>query len=197
MIELVLEEGFVSFWNILVDGSLYARLKKTAFTRQSFQKALAESQGLPEVLFRLARLYGLRLLSKQAYHSHALQTKVLSVGFSEDACSRALLFLQEKGYLDDEAYCRRKVESLQRAGKSPKEIAYRLKQKGMKAGSFQGDELELLRLCLSKKYPKWKSMLLDAKLRNKLFCALLRRGFSIESVQKIVKHGTSEDRDYF
>lgn len=192
MIDLIVEEGFIPFWNVRVDGQVCARIRKSAFSRASFRENLEVGE-ITSVLTRLACLYALRLLAKQSYHSHTLRLKLTSAGFPLESSDRAIFSLQEKGYLDDAAYCQRKIEGMKRVGKSPKEIAYRLKQKGIKAGPFQTDESESLSICLNKKYPQWKTLIQEPKLRAKLFQALLRRGFSLDSVRKIIAHDLYEE----
>lgn len=192
-IELVLEEGCVPYWKVCVEGELYARIKKSAFPRASFQQAVRERESLHEIFFFLAKRYAFRLLSKKSYHSQELLSKLTGVGFPTEAGERVILSLQESGYVDDEAYCQRKMDSMARKGKSPKEIAFRLKQKGVKNLPIQGDEEASFRLCLSKKYPTWQDMLSQPLLRAKLYRALLRRGFSLECVQKNLHSVTPEE----
>lgn len=192
-IELVLEEGSTSYWTIREGDEMCIRMKKSAFTRASFQQAVQEKGSLEEILFFLAKRYAFRLLSKKSYHSNELLSKLLRVGFPEATGEQVIPSLRASGYIDDSAYCQRKVDSMTRSGKSPKEIAFRLKQKGVKTLSCQGDEDEAFRLCLNKKYPAWKTMITQPLLRAKLYRALLRRGFSLECVQKNLRFATPEE----
>lgn len=185
-IRLEREEGYISFWRVFVQDELYARIKKSAFSETSFRKASQESrcalgkEDVGDVLFLLARSYALRLLAKKSYHSHILKEKLLSVGFSSQIVKQTLSFIQEKGYLNDEAYCQRQIEKMKQSGRSPKEIGFRMK-KISPQGVFCNED-ELFQMCLRKKYPRWASMVKDPRLKAKLIRSLLRRGFSLDCV---------------
>lgn len=188
MIEYTKQEGVLSFWCFWLDQELYARIRKHMCTEPFLQKAFEKSQScsdkeaLDHVLFLVASTYSLVLLSKQNYSSYKLVLKLKQLGIPKEAAQKAVVAVQEKGYIDDEALCTRRIEVLKRSGKSSKEIASRLKQDGFVASVPLGSDEEALFLCLHKKYPQWKEMLRDHRLKTKLISGLIRRGFSTDVV---------------
>lgn len=187
MIELSREEGFLTYWVFSIDGFPYAKLRQVVGTRAIIKEALQQAEGAKDeervdaVLLKLARSYGFKLLSRQAYHSQALKLKMKQAGLSKVACDAAARFLQEKGYLDDDAYVRGRVRSWKAVGKSQRDIGFRLKKMGVSSTEEMTDD-ESLRICLTKKYPKWQILLQDRKSKMKLIAALMRRGFSSDAI---------------
>lgn len=187
MSKVSLEEGVLPCWVFSIEGSPVVKVRKgvgtKAFITELLQQAKLQSDEsvLDFVLFRLARSYALKLLSRQAYHSQTLQRKLKQAGFSLMACEKALCFLQEKGYLDDESFLAGRVKSWTSSGKSKRDIAFRLQKMGVRTfASIHEDES--LSICLNKKYPKWPELLQDRKSKAKLVAALMRRGFSYEVI---------------
>lgn len=192
MIEFAFQEGILSYWCFSIDGHPYIKVRTVVGSRSSIREALQKSEGqsdeerLSSALLLLARSYSLKLLSRQAYHSSSLLVKMKQAGLPKEACAGAIQFCKEKGYLDDEMFLQSKIRSLKGAGKSQKEIAFRVKKMGVSYCDSGGDK-EALLLCLSKKYPKWKILLKDQKNKRKLIGALLRRGFSSELIWSVLE----------
>lgn len=193
MIQYRLEKGVYSFWSVWLDDLLVAKLKKGVATKACFDEALSLTQGesdtkrLDSLFEKVAFSYSLKLLTRQSYHSSRLLAKLQEGGLPKEASVRALSSLQAKGYLDDQSFVRDRVKKWQRAGKSEKEIGYRLQGLHERLPGGVRDEKSALFNCLNKKYPTWQCLIQEPSTRRRLFSALLRRGFSSDTLFQVFR----------
>ena len=102
--------------------------------------------------------------------------------------------LKELGYIDDEMYAKRFIESRNRSRpKGKKLIQMELKRKGISSDIIENidgsNDLELARGVAQKKYLLWKKLpVLEQK--KKLFGLLQRRGFSSTVVFRVIDEVT-------
>ena len=102
--------------------------------------------------------------------------------------------LKELGYIDDEMYAKRFIESRNRSRpKGKKLIQMELKRKGISSDIIENidgsNDLELARGVAQKKYLLWKKLpVLEQK--KKLFGILQRRGFSSTVVFRVIDEVT-------
>ena len=102
--------------------------------------------------------------------------------------------LKELGYIDDDMYAKRFIESRNRSRpKGKKLIQMELKRKGISSDIIENidgsNDLELARGVAQKKYLLWKKLpVLEQK--KKLFGLLQRRGFSSTVVFRVIDEVT-------
>lgn len=116
---------------------------------------------------------------------------------SEEIVSAALTRLKELGYIDDEIYTKRFIESRNRSRpKGKKLIQLELLRKGVsrdiidsvdrEMGESEGPtDIELARGVAQKKYSLWKKLPIPEQ-KKKLFGFLQRRGFSSTVVFRVI-----------
>lgn len=133
--------------------------------------------------------FALRKLSRRAMHSQRLYTLMEEAGFDEKECSQALLYLREKGFLDDESYSASFVQGWQKRGKSRRQILEKAKVQCMDVGELAthfGDEKQVLEELIAKRY----SLLLQKNGsyidKQKAIQSLMRRGFSYHTIVEIL-----------
>ena len=117
------------------------------------------------------------LLARRSYFSKELKTKLLEKGYPQDEIKNLLAELTKRGWLNDQELAKRYCERLQQRGYGPRLITLKLREK---AGSLDIEPLEeseeaVLSL-IRKRYMPIQ--------RDKVFRALLRRGFSFELINK-------------
>jgi SOS response regulatory protein OraA/RecX len=132
----------------------------------------------------------LSTLARKACHSHQIHTLLKKHFVSEEISRKILSLFREKGYLDDDFWTKGRISSLRARGKSSREIAFRLKREGISHSALGNDEDVLARL-ISKKYPSLLEKNLSQKDQAKIFRALLRRGFSLQNIQKFLSNKSS------
>lgn len=133
----------------------------------------------------------LSCLSRRSYHSLELQKKLKEKGVSEEEIPPVIEKLRRDGYLDDEAFEARFVESFCRKGKGPHLLQGALYEKGLislysrlKEKVLQGKDG-----ALEREIAKFRGDLTDPKEKRRLILRLQRKGFDIEEVLQVVKQG--------
>lgn len=129
--------------------------------------------------------------------------KLKAAGFGEESIEKALSNLKEYGLIDDNRYALNLAERCIAAGKSKREIYFKLMQKGVPKGiisevlSESGiSEEEQIALLLRKKYA---NKLCDKESVSRVYAALVRKGFSYGAVRNALKkynEQTEFEEDY-
>jgi regulatory protein len=136
--------------------------------------------------------YAFRLLKYRPRSEYELRQRLKRRGFTESTIRESLLFLKEKGLVDDYEFARIWVES---RIKRPLGI-YRLKQelkiKGIDKNLIEQvierirsrySEEETIKGLISRRWEKLKHI--DSqKAKRRIFLYLLRRGFSSDKIQE-------------
>lgn len=131
----------------------------------------------------------MRRVNDYAYHNPEWQ-KAEAVAWIETI----LADFERYGYLDDNRYAEMKVKAYAAAGKSPRYIAGRLKQKGigestvaalLEEQEYQPTEAAL-QLARKKKIGPFRPEETRAEFRQKDMAALLRAGFDYDTVCEIL-----------
>ncbi len=156
-----------------------------------------------EVLVKRARLYAMNLLRKQDRTERNLKIKLAEALYSDDLVDQAINYVKEFGYLDDARYSFNYIRLC--VGKhSIPEIKHKLSEKGVSAENIEegfrqakeegfiedNSEDELIEKLIRKKYHN-PCELKDAD-KDKLFAFMYRKGFTVQSVEKVLKRILTE-----
>lgn len=144
-----------------------------------------------EIVLKRARLRAMHLLNDMDRTEGQLRQKLKQNGYTEDIINQALDYVKSFGYINDENYIRRFVES-RMDKKSRKEIYAVLCQKGLKGSEIEQimeevydghSEEEALREIIRKK--RWDLESADEKQRQKICGYLMRKGFRYEDIRRL------------
>ena len=134
-----------------------------------------------------AKSRALWYLSRSDLSEKKLKEKLTQGGFKPKACEAAVLRMKELGLINDERLAERLYEYLSSTGASKKEIIYKLQNKGIPyqtvkylAEEDTSDESEKVKNLIETKYA---SKLKDEGGVQKVFAALLRKGYSYSDVR--------------
>lgn len=147
---------------------------------------------------KTARECALTLLEFRDRTEQELCRKLKERGYSTQEIEETVLFLKEYRYLDDEAYAGRYIRSFG-AKKSRRQIRADLERKGVSREVIDlqlseeevDEESQIRKLLLKKGYEPGKRM--EAAEYRRLMGALGRRGFSMETVRRVMD-GMQEER---
>lgn len=149
--------------------------------------------------YRKALNKGFTLLGVRDHSEYELYTKLLK-NFDEHTSAQAVARIRELGYLDDGAFARRYTEELLRKGKSAGEIRRRLSEKRISRetaeeilSDLETDERPLIAELIEGKYAV---KLREPNGRQKVYAALLRRGFRSSDVSAALREFEVEDIEY-
>lgn len=144
-----------------------------------------------EIVLKRAKLRAMHLLNDMDRTEGQLRQKLKQNGYTEDIINQALDYVKSFGYINDENYIRRFVES-RMDKKSRKEIYAILCQKGLKGSDIEPimeeayaehSEEEALREIIRKK--RWDLEGADEKQRQKICGYLMRKGFRYEDIRML------------
>ena len=137
-----------------------------------------------------AKSRALWLLDRYAYSERRLFEKLKQAGFCEQTAARVIERLKELSLIDDFSLASRFAEDLARRGVSKREAYGKLYLKGFSADTVKAaleqtgfDEAAQIKELLEKKY---KSKLLSGDT-DKVYAALVRKGFSYSAVREALK----------
>ncbi len=168
-----------AFWEVVLNGTVVREIRITfPFKRMpaSF-KALDEIDAwLEKEEYKLAKAYAYRLLNQRSYSKKALQQKLQLKGFSKEQSTKVIGEIDKLGYLPDADLAASIVRSKLRQGYGPFYIKKVLKEKGLDAYPITIDET-----ALKAALQKWDAKL-KSKEKPKAIAFLLRKGFSLETV---------------
>jgi len=145
---------------------------------------------------RTANTIALDYLSYRARTEHEVQQKLIRSGFDASIAERTVDRLRALDYLDDAAYARAYVEArFRNRGYGPRRLRSDLLRRGVPARIIDAaldavvnpeDVLEAARLHAAKRWPRLATETDPNKRRKKLSEYLVRRGFSYDTVRRIV-----------
>ena len=148
-----------------------------------------DDETLQKLIARAISYISFRPRSGKEIHEYLLKR---IKGDTEEYVRLAEARLKELGYIDDETYAKRFIESRNKSRpKGKKLIKFELLKKGVSQDiidcvSTDGPtDIELARMVAQKKYSLWKKLpILEQK--KKLFGLLQRRGFSSNVIFRII-----------
>lgn len=198
MIVTKLEPLAKTRYKVYLDGQFAFVLYRGELSRYQ----LAEGKNISDELFleirngvvlKRAKLRCLHLLKDVDRTEVQLTTKLQQGGYTDDLITEALEYVKSFGYLNDENYAARYVES-QKKRKSKKEVYASLIHKGVSrdiideafSSSYDSeDECEAIKTLLNKKRFDPQKALPDEK--RKIFAYLSRKGFRYENILKVLQ----------
>lgn len=120
--------------------------------------------------------------------------KIIGLGFPEHIAQQLVQELTEKGYLDDREYCCSYLKAAAAKGYSRSRIQMELRHKGVDEtvlreilAEFPADDISSARKVLNKKLRTG-----GERDYNKLYAFLMRKGFSGETVRKVLQETERE-----
>lgn len=182
-------------YNIYVDGEFYSGLDMETIVKASLKVgSIVDEKKLKELVFesekRSAFSKASDLLSRQMYSEKDLISKLIKKGYSKEVAKAAASQLSEYKYISDEEYAKLYVES--KPLKSKREIKNKLMQKGVSredieqaTSAISQEDEEKRAFSLAKKYVGNKEI--DENALRKLYAFLYRKGFTQESIQKVIR----------
>jgi len=147
------------------------------------------------------RNYACKLLKYRSRSEKEIREKLKQKKFSESTITDTLCWLKEKKYLDDRKFAQEWRESRKRKGYSEKYIRWELKQKGILTEIVNSDfdeqeellpDKEVAKKLVEKKIKQYKN-LEPEKRKQRIQNLLLRRGFSWEIIEEILKKNDYTD----
>lgn len=185
-------------FKVYLDGQFAFTLYKGELFRYRIQEdgELSEEvyQEIREkVVLKRAKLRAMHLLNDMDRTESQLRTKLLNGDYPADIVDEAIAYVKSFGYINDESYIRRFIES-KRNSKSKKEIYALLMKKGVDMEQVQEilseyysaeDSLNAIRDLLRKKRYDPKSAT-DQEMR-KIYGYLARKGFGYEDIRQVIQ----------
>lgn len=159
-------------------------------TEQDLNLHLAESD------YIRAKSRGMWFLDRADYSEKTLYEKIIAGGISATAAARAISRIKELGLLDDKRLALRLAEQMSEANVSKREAYAKLYQKGIPANVIKlvleevtFDEVTQVEAVIQKKY---RYKMTDKAQIQKVYAALIRKGFSYSAVSSAIKKYTQE-----
>lgn len=185
-------------FKVYLDGQFAFTLYKGELFRYRIQEdgELSEEvyQEIREkVVLKRAKLRAMHLLNDMDRTESQLRTKLLNGDYPADIVDEAIAYVKSFGYINDESYIRRFIES-KRNSKSKKEIYALLMKKGVDMEQVHEilseyysaeDSLNAIRDLLRKKRYDPKSAT-DQEMR-KIYGYLARKGFGYEDIRQVIQ----------
>ena len=185
-------------FKVYLDGQFAFTLYKGELFRYRIQEdgELSEEvyQEIREkVVVKRAKLRAMHLLNDMDRTESQLRTKLLNGDYPADIVDEAIAYVKSFGYINDESYIRRFIES-KKNSKSKKEIYALLMKKGVDMEQVQEilseyygaeDSLNAIRDLLRKKRYDPKSAT-DQEMR-KIYGYLARKGFGYEDIRQVIQ----------
>ena len=138
-----------------------------------------------------AKARALWYLDRMDYSEKALFDKLTQKGFEKKACSAVIAKFVELGFLDDRRFGERLCEKLLTSGSSKRAAMQKMYQKGLPYDLCRelleendSDEEDAILKLIEKKYAQ---KLGDKENYQKVYAALVRRGFSYGDVSRALK----------
>ncbi len=141
--------------------------------------------------YRRAKARALWYLDRQDHTEKALYQKLLRGGFPERESAKVIARLKEVGLLDDNRYTQNYCERLLESNISKREALQKMLQKGVPYDlaksvlqNTETDESAQIKNIIEKKY---RNKLSQENGWQKVYGALIRKGFSYENVKRALK----------
>jgi len=165
--------------------SLYCLHEEDSITKEKCERYIFESD------VSRAKSRAFWYLDRGALTEKALYDKLKKAKFSEKAIAAVIARLIELKMIDDRRYAENYAERCENANISKRETVFKLISKGVPADlakevveNEQVSEEEKIKNLIEKKY---KNKLTDKKAKEKVFAALIRKGFSYGAVREVLK----------
>ncbi len=193
IIDYKIKKGLVEL--ILDDGAKSPGILKSLFFDSGYTRGSEiDADTLYDLCYRSdlkrAKSRALYYVSRQAMSSGALFER-LCRNFMPKAAQAAVDFLKENGFIDDVLYAERLAEKYKSEGRSKRETAVKMAAKGIDRAlvddalrEMEFDETEAVVALLRGKY---SLKLSQPNGEQKVFAALMRRGFSASDIKRAVK----------
>lgn len=143
-----------------------------------------------------AKSRGMWFLDRADYSERTLYEKIVAGGISNTAAARAVARIKELGFIDDVRLASRLAERMSDANISKREAYAKLYQKGISADIIKSvleetnfDEVSQVEAVIQKKY---RAKMSDKDNIQKVYAALIRKGFSYSAVREAIKKYTQE-----
>lgn len=146
-----------------------------------------------EVILKRVKLKAMHLLNDMDRTESQLRTKLKTGGYTEDMVDAALSYVKSYGYVNDEAYARRFIES-RKDRKSRTEIYGALCQKGISKELIEcameeyygsGDAREAIEKILVKK--KYDPATATNAEKQRILGYLTRKGFRYDDIRQVIQ----------
>ena len=185
-------------FKVYLDGQFAFTLYKGELFRYRIQEDSELSEEVyqeirEKVVLKRAKLRAMHLLNDMDRTESQLRTKLLNGDSPADLADEAIAYVKSFGYINDESYIRRFIES-KKNSKSKKEIYALLMKKGVDMERVQEilseyynaeDSLNAIRDLLRKKRYDPKSAT-DQEMR-KIYGYLARKGFGYEDIRQVIQ----------
>ena len=185
-------------FKVYLDGQFAFTLYKGELFRYRIQEDGELSEELyqeirEKVVLKRAKLRAMHLLNDMDRTESQLRTKLLNGDYPADIVDEAIAYVKSFGYINDESYIRRFIES-RKNSKSKKEIYALLMKKGVDMERVREilseyysaeDSLNTIRDLLRKKRYDPKSAT-DQEMR-KIYGYLARKGFGYEDIRQVIQ----------
>lgn len=185
-------------FKVYLDGQFAFTLYKGELFRYRIQEDGELSEELyqeirEKVVLKRAKLRAMHLLNDMDRTESQLRTKLLNGDYPADIVDEAIAYVKSFGYINDESYIRRFIES-RKNSKSKKEIYALLMKKGVDMERVREilseyysaeDSLNAIRDLLRKKRYDPKSAT-DQEMR-KIYGYLARKGFGYEDIRQVIQ----------
>ncbi len=143
-----------------------------------------------------AKTRGMWFLDRADYSEKTLYEKIIAGGIQSVAAARAIARIKELGLIDDTRLATRLSEQMSEANISKREAYAKLYQKGIPTDIIKSvledtefDEASQIEAIIQKKY---RNKLSDKDSIQKVYAALIRKGFSYSAARDAIKKYTQE-----
>ena len=147
-----------------------------------------------------AKSRGMWFLDRADHSEKSLYEKIVKGGISSMAAARAVARFKELGLLDDRRYAQLLAEQMSENNISKRESYAKLLQKGIPNSIIKSvleetdfDEAAQIKAVIEKKY---RTKLSDRNDIQKVYAALIRKGFSYSAVREQLKKYIEETENY-
>ncbi|MBO5020674.1 MAG: RecX family transcriptional regulator [Clostridia bacterium] len=178
---------------IFIDNDVFCESGITIgshITEEELKKLKYESD------LRRAKSRALWYLDRMDYTEKALYEKLIKAGFGKRASAAVIARFCELGVIDDRRYAERLAERLKETNVSKREAMHKMLLKGLSydlikeiLDSDETDEEEKIKNLLEGKYAR---KLTEEKGAEKVYAALVRKGFSYGAVRTAMKNYTEQ-----
>ena len=186
-------------FKVFLEGQFAFTLYKGELFRYRIQKDQELSDELyneirEKVVLKRAKLRAMHLLNDMDRTESQLRTKLLNGDYPADIAEEAIDYVKSFGYINDESYIRRFIES-KRNSKSKKEIYALLMKKGVDMERVQEilgeyysseDSLNAIRELLRKK--RYDPENATDQETRKIYGYLARKGFGYEDIRQVIQN---------
>ncbi len=146
---------------------------------------------------KTARDYALSVLERSDRTEQELRRKMQERGYDAGSIDTALLFLKEYGYVNDAEYAGKYVRACS-SRKSIRQIRFDLERKGIRRDLIDSalactevdEECQIRAFLMKKGYGNQEEM--DGAACRKLIASLSRKGFSYDSIRKVMLYFCDE-----